>query len=97
MGDVDRETYEIAQLGEFFEDFVLSKEWTMLTRHIFDVLDMKAFETFKKIDPADTTGIMQAQMMSKMIDEIKKEISKLVEQGRLARHNTRTLPEEDVL
>ncbi len=93
---IEDEYFSKAQKGEFFERFLKSKEWAVFDEEILERLDRKAFETFKRVDPNNKIEIIQTQMMSKIINQIRREIDNIVEEGRLARLNLETLPEEDV-
>jgi hypothetical protein len=84
----------ISRNGDFMRDFQASEFWGPINETIFDALDRKAFETFKKIDPSDTMGIMQAQMMSKVIAQIRQEIDRIIQQGLLAREQLAHIDDE---
>lgn len=81
--EIARLTQE-AREGDVIRDFQASQFYGPINA-IFDRLDRAAFETFKKIQPSDTDGIIQAQMMSKVIDQIRRELDRIVRQGDLAR------------
>ena len=88
---------EYSQVGDLMEDFSRNN-LPDLNKYILEPLEKAAFETFKKVDPSDVNAVMQTQMMSKMIDKIRQEISSLIHRGKLAKHQilTSTQEEEDV-
>jgi len=77
---------KIARIGDSFENFKASEVYQLIDQYIFQVLDRGAFEAFKKIDPKDEIAIIETQKMSQIIDKIKNEINKKIEEGRLAKH-----------
>lgn len=99
--DISQAQYELyvktSNIGDKLEDLKINGVFDILEEYIFKPLDRGAFEAFKKIDPADTTRIIETQMMSKMIDSIKREVESKINQGKLAKDCLlkSTLSEED--
>lgn len=72
-------------LGDKAKEFMESEFWAFFDTHVLQELDRKSFETFKKVEPSATLEVMQCQIMSKMIGQIKSELSSLIEQGQYAK------------
>ena len=84
---------EQIQVGQRLQEVLEGKDFAMLKEHILLPLQVGAFEIFKKVDAKDTVRVMETQMMSKMIDTIRKEIEKKINQGHLAELQIKSLPE----
>ena len=84
---------EQIQTGNRLQEVLGGMDFAMLKEHILLPLQIGAFETFKKVDAKDTVRVMETQMMSKMIDTIRKEIEKKINQGHLAELQIKSLPE----
>lgn len=76
---------EKAQLGQQFEDLVLSKEYGLIKNHILDLFDRQAFEAFKKVDASDEVAIVETQMMGKIVDKVFEQITRIIQEGQYAR------------
>ncbi len=92
---------EVAQIGETLQELVLSRSWMVFSFEVLDELEVSAFEVFKGTDPTAWEEIVQAQMMAKMIDQIRRRIQALISEGELAVIQLRdlsdsTLEKEDV-
>jgi hypothetical protein len=74
---------DLSRKADVLRDFKVSPYYNTL-RAIFDALDQKAFETFKKVDPSDVNGVIQTQMMSKVISQLWREIDNTIREGDLA-------------
>lgn len=85
---------EKGRLGEKFEAFRASEGYLLLRKQILDVLDRRAFETFKKVVPTEEYEVVQAQMMSKVIDQIEAEIDRIISEGVYSRQLLFQLQEE---
>jgi hypothetical protein len=75
------------------EQFKLSEHYSNLVQHVLEPLDRRAFETFKRVIPTEPYEIVQAQMMSKVIDLIKAEIDSLIQLGYLAKEALKSTTE----
>src|SRR3972149_5040007 len=84
---------EQIQTGKRLQEVLEGTDFAVLKEHILLPLQIGAFETFKKVDAKDITRVMETQMMSKMIDTIRKEIEKKINQGHLAELQIKSLPE----
>ncbi len=84
---------QISHIGDKLHDFSTNGSLSTLEEYVLEPLDKAAFETFKKVDPDKIPQIIQAQMMSKVIDEIRQTINKKIEEGRLMAETIRTLPD----
>ena len=84
---------EQVQVGQRLQEVLEGKDFAVLKEHILLPLQVGAFEIFKKVDAKDFARVMETQMMSKMIDTIRKEIEKKINQGRLAEQQMKSLPE----
>lgn len=80
---------ETSRKGDRMRDFKESEHYAAFIQIILDPLDRKAFETFKRVDPASPNDIIQAQMASKIVDQIKQEIESVISQGDLAKEYLR--------
>ena len=84
-----------AQLSEEFKTLKQSRGWTLFEQNVLDKLYQQAFETFKKVDPEEPAQIIQAQMMGKIIDLIRLEVNKIIDDGDMARQLLRDIITED--
>ncbi len=83
-----------ALYGNRFINLLDSEQWKLLDEEIFKPLDRSAFETFKKVEPSDVNGIIEVQMISKVIDKIKLEISIKINEGVFAKNQLKLMAEE---
>ncbi|MDI6788311.1 MAG: hypothetical protein QME51_08065 [Planctomycetota bacterium] len=84
---------ERIDIGRKLQTALNGEDFKMLNEHILLPLQIGAFEAFKKI-PADAPVlILEAQLMSKMIDTIRREVEIKINQGRLAEEQLKALPE----
>jgi hypothetical protein len=84
-----------AQLSEEFKTLKQSRGWTLFEQNVLDKLYQQAFETFKKVDPNSPTDIIQAQIMGKIIDRIRLEVNRIIDDGDMARQLLRDIITED--
>lgn len=73
------------QEGESMRGLIDSPQWKSFVDVILNPLEAKAFETFKKVDASDVYQVIEAQMMSKMIDAIRREVDLKIQVGDVAR------------
>lgn len=72
-------------IGDKFFDFVEGGWLELLDEYVFRPLDREAFELFKKVPAEDANGIIESQMMSKVVDLIKGRIQTRIHQGQNAK------------
>lgn len=89
------ELQERAQLSDEFKEFTRTRGYALFEQHVLDKLYERAFDTFKRVDPERPAEIIQAQMMGKMIDQIRHEIGKIIGNGDIARETLRAIQMED--
>ena len=85
---------ERAQLSDEFKELTRSRGYALLEQHILEKLYQQAFDTFKKVDPESTTQVIQSQMMGKMIDRIRLEVNRIIDDGDMARQLLRDINSE---
>lgn len=88
-----QELRDRAQLSDEFKILVNSRGFTLFSEMVLDKLYQQAFETFKKVDPEEPAQIIQAQMMGKIIDLIRLEVSKIIDSGDMARQLLKDMEE----
>jgi len=91
---LDKEGYLIQNLKQWEEDSLVGDRFkelvgggwlALLEENIFKPLDREAFEVFKKVSAEDMNGIIESQMMSKVVDLIKGRIQSIIHQGENAK------------
>jgi len=82
-------------IGDRFKDFIDGGWLDLLNDNIFEPLDKEAFELFKKVPAEDCNGIIESQMMSKVVDLIKGRIQSRIHQGENAKASLIAIGEED--
>jgi hypothetical protein len=90
-----RKWEEDSIVGDRFKDFTDGGWLDLLNEHIFSPLNKEAFELFKKVPAEDSNGIIESQMMSKMVDLIKGRIQSCIHQGQNAKAALIDIGEED--
>lgn len=93
-----RKLEEKVQVGNWFYDFLHTGPYDLLNKHVLVPMDEGAFEVFKTIKADDHIGIVEAQMMSKVIGRIRTTIEAKINEGRMATETIKqlnSLPEED--
>jgi len=70
------------QYGEFIEE------------HIFRPMREGALDTFETILPSDIDGIVQTQMMGKMVKRFRSRIDSLIQEGLLAKEQIKQMEVE---
>lgn len=90
------ELIDTDMIGGKFEAF-LRESYPLLDEHILTKIESEAWDTFKKIPADDVVGIIEAQMMSKIVDKIRAEIDRLIKRGQEARQRLKdsTLSDEE--
>lgn len=76
---------EVSMLGDRLKDFRANPMYALLDEHIFKPIEQNAFNAFKKISADDKTQIIQAQIMSKVVDLIRQMIDGKINEGDLAK------------
>lgn len=76
---------EQARLGDKMKSFLKDGAYQILNDEILEPLDRAAFEAFKKVNARDELAVVETQMMSKIIDRIKKTIEEKIALGDYAR------------
>jgi len=87
---------KVSHIGDAMQAFVNgSGGLEVLETYILTPLEKKAFETFKQVNPVMQAEVIQTQMMSKVIDQIRQEIQIKIEEGRLAADSIINSTQED--
>lgn len=81
---------EKAHAGDAMRDFLNNGSYDLLNKKILEPMERAAFEVFKKIKADDHIGIVEAQMMSKVINQIRSTIESIIQEGQLAQETIRT-------
>ncbi|MDP2672060.1 MAG: hypothetical protein Q8O68_00940 [Candidatus Daviesbacteria bacterium] len=84
---------EKVNIGIKLKEIVSRQDYKTLEEYVLVPLQISAFETFKKVDASDTIQVVEAQMMSKIIDAIRREIEIKINQGMLAEKQLKELEE----
>jgi len=91
----DLKAYEEAsRTGDALENLKRSGDFAVFVEKILEPLDRGAFEVFKKVDPEDTIGIIEAQQMSKMLDRIDDELKRMIQEGYYAKEQIKNSTHE---
>lgn len=86
-----QELRDRGQLSDEFKEFTRSRGYTLFEQHVMEKLYQQAFNVFKTVDPEHTSEVIQAQMMGKMIDRIRLEVNKIIDDGDMARQLLRNI------
>lgn len=87
---------EKINIGLKLKEIIIRQDYKTLEEYVLVPLQVSAFETFKKVDASDTIQVIEAQMMSKIIDAIRREIEIKINQGLLAERQLKELEEINV-
>lgn len=90
-----KELEQRSSVGELLEHFLSSGAYDVLDNHILKPLEHGAFETFTKVNPNEAAEIIQAQMMWKVIQQIRGRIGTAIAEGNLARENLKHSTQTD--
>lgn len=86
---------EKINIGLKLKGIVDGQDYKILEEYVLVPLQISAFETFKKVDANDTLQVVEAQMMSKIIDAIRREVEIKINQGLLAEKQLKELTEDN--
>jgi hypothetical protein len=89
-----KQAEEKSRLGDKFRDFEANGVIATLEDHIFKPFEQVAFEEFKKVDPANTAQVIWAQMMSSVVDEMRRKIDSIISEGQKAKEDIKNYNEE---
>lgn len=81
-------------IGRRLREIKDGKDFKTVEEYILLPLQISAFEAFKKADAGDAIQIIETQMMSKIIDMIRKEMEIKINSGKLAEQRLKTLTAE---
>lgn len=84
---------EKINIGLKLKTIISGADYKLLEEYVLVPLQISAFETFKKVDAADTIQVIESQMMSKIIDAIRREIEIKINQGLLAEKQLQEIEE----
>jgi predicted RecB family nuclease len=89
------ELYERSQLSDNFKELKNSRNFSLYEQHVLDKLYKGAFEAFTNVNPQNEVEVIQTQMMGKIINRIRQEIDKIIDDGTMARQLLSQLNEEE--
>lgn len=83
-----------SDLGDKFREMQANGALVLLEANIFKKIEKEAFDLYKSTDPSDMPAVAQAQLMGKIVDNIRSRIEIIIQEGNKAKDDIKNFNKE---